>query len=164
MSALLRAALDALTATSLSNGTKQMIDMKLVRTNFYTRWPCDVCGGCTEKVEWLCEGQDIDGYGVRVCEVCLEAGQDQIDNRLEAHLKDREKGTLWLRSLIGRLNIPTFDEWRRAEGPIDERTGERLPVGGPVELEPPEWDHLMVGAAAGGRCRDDFIIDDDIPF
>ena len=38
----------------------------------------------------------------------------------------------------------------RGKGPIDERTGERLPVGGPVELEPPEWDHLMVGAAAGG--------------
>jgi hypothetical protein len=37
---------------------EMMIEMKLTTTNFYTRWPCHVCGGTTEKVNVLCEGHD----------------------------------------------------------------------------------------------------------
>ena len=53
------------------------IELHFERTNFFTRWPCTFCGGTTEKVAMLCEGE-----GLRACEQCLEAGQDQLDERL----------------------------------------------------------------------------------
>jgi hypothetical protein len=50
------------------------INVQLTRTTFFTRWPCKVCGGCTEQVDVLAEG-----HGVRVCESCLRDGD--IDGR-----------------------------------------------------------------------------------
>jgi len=35
---------------------RKMIEVKFVESGFLTRWPCHVCGGCTEKVDILCEG------------------------------------------------------------------------------------------------------------
>ena len=63
------------------------IEIKLRETNFFTRWPYTVCGGCTEKVGILAEGtQRLSGDGefrtVRVCESCLEGGDGLgIDDR-----------------------------------------------------------------------------------
>jgi hypothetical protein len=110
------------------------IEMKLVESNFLTRWPCTVCGGVTEKVAILCEGFD-DGTehintvsspnpvanlfrgqvrnNIRVCERCLEAGD--IDGRLQQRAAELEDIAAWLRSLIGRLKVPTHAEWQAAE-------------------------------------------------
>ena len=52
------------------------VRFNLVDTNFLTRWPCDICGGATEKVSVLCESES----GERICERCLEA--NDFDNRL----------------------------------------------------------------------------------
>jgi hypothetical protein len=46
------------------------IEIKLVRTNVFIRWPCSVCGGVTEKDEVLAEGPG----GLRVCDLCLKDG------------------------------------------------------------------------------------------
>jgi hypothetical protein len=108
------------------------IDIQLVETNVYTRWPCTVCGGCTEKVSVLAEERGVPkGSGIRVCETCLKAGN--IDDRLEQHAKDREQQArdcvafaAELRGLKGRLVVPTYEAWQEAvrkhEGEYDEHT------------------------------------------
>jgi hypothetical protein len=89
------------------------VEIKLVRTNFLTRWPCTVCGGCTEKVVVLAEGSDHDDAfhdsTVRVCETCLEHGN--IDQRLEDHAARLVDYAAAIRALKGRLQVPTYAEW-----------------------------------------------------
>jgi hypothetical protein len=96
-----------------------MVDDKirfaLVETNVHTRWPCHVCGGCTEKVSVLCEVEtEGDWKGLRVCETCLEAGQAKIDERLQAQIASLESQAAELRTLVGRLVVPSFEEWQKA--------------------------------------------------
>jgi hypothetical protein len=97
-----------------------MITMKLVNSNFLTRWPCDVCGGCTEKVPILCEGVTEDHETIRVCERCLEEGQDQIDNFLRSHICKIQAHAQFLRGLIGQLKVPSFEEYKAAEKAVHE--------------------------------------------
>jgi len=85
------------------------IRMQFCRTNVFTRWPCDVCGGQTEKVEVLCEGKMASGADIRVCEFCLEAGN--INERLERHASLLEGDTRFVRGLIGRLLVPSYASW-----------------------------------------------------
>jgi hypothetical protein len=95
------------------------IKFELTPASYFTRRPCHVCGGRTEKVSILCEAKlpCSDGVEVtmRVCETCLMAGQDRIDKRLNSHIKELEGHARDLGGLVGRLVIPTFDEWQRAE-------------------------------------------------
>ena len=113
------------------------IEVELVETHFFTRWPCTVCGGCTEKVAILAEGrQSLSNDGesrlVRVCEYCLQAGE--IDARLELHARQIEAEAALLRDMIGRLQVPTYAEylayteqhqvgWRDA---YEKETGEKI--------------------------------------
>lgn len=93
-----------------------MIEVKLTTTNVLTRWPCHVCGGCTEKVTVLAEVADGPLQGFRVCEQCLQAGN--IDERLQQHAdaaearipKIREHAAK-LRALVGRIKVPTWEEY-----------------------------------------------------
>ena len=69
------------------------ITINLVETNCFTRWPCTVCGGCTEKVAILAEGtqplsDDGEHRKIRVCETCLE--EDDVDSTLEQHAASLE--------------------------------------------------------------------------
>ena len=97
------------------------IEIKLRDTNFFTRYPCTVCGGYTEKVGILAEGtqklsDDGDTRTVRVCETCLEGGDGLgIDARLDLHARALEGEVGLVRGLIGRLKVPTFAEWCKAE-------------------------------------------------
>jgi hypothetical protein len=90
------------------------IQMQFVSTTTFTRWPCDICGGTTEKVSPLCEGVTPDGRGVRCCEFCLEAGQDKIDAILLRHIEMYEPRLTFLESLVGRLVVPTYAAWEAA--------------------------------------------------
>jgi hypothetical protein len=76
----------------------------------YTRWPCSFCGGCTEKVPILCEAP-----GLRACECCLMAGQDALAAAMGKNAEEHEAEAARLRSLIGRVKIPTYAEWEEAE-------------------------------------------------
>lgn len=108
------------------------IKVELVETNFLTRWPCTVCGGCTEKVPILAESKT----GERVCESCLRAGN--IDERLEQYalVLDTAVDTAAAatRSLIGRLSVPTYAEWqaryeqyeREWKESYEKETGEKI--------------------------------------
>ncbi len=83
------------------------IKVELVDSHFFTRWPCTVCGGSTGKVEILAEAQSD---GIRVCETCLESGE--IDARLQAHAAQLLEHANWLQSLVDRIEVPVFAEWR----------------------------------------------------
>jgi hypothetical protein len=91
----------------MENRTGEHIEIKLTITRMLTRWPCHVCGGCTEKVSVLAESE----CGLRVCEQCLEAGD--IDARLEAYAASLERCAAETRALIGRLRVPSFAEYGR---------------------------------------------------
>ena len=97
---------------NITTETNGQITIELVETNFFTRWPCTVCGGCTEKVAMLAEGQDEHGK-IRVCENCLENGD--IDEHLAKHADTLGAQAELVRKLIGRLKVPTFAEWIKAE-------------------------------------------------
>ena len=95
------------------------IEVKLVKAFGYRRRPCTVCGGWTEKIPILAEGrQDLSSGDyhagehriVRVCETCLRLGA--IDDRLELHARQMEAAAQSLREMIGRLQVPTFEEWQ----------------------------------------------------
>jgi hypothetical protein len=86
------------------------IKINLVYAKAYTRWPCHVCGGCADRVTVLAEGRDDGGDTIRVCETCLKAGD--INARLERHAKNLEDYAIAIRSLVGRLQVPTYQEWQ----------------------------------------------------
>jgi hypothetical protein len=93
----------------------EKIKFEFRQTNFFTRYGCDICSGCTEKVNTLCEVLEGEEKGLRVCERCLEAGKDMADERLKARIEHLGNLADYLRSLIGRLEIPSFEEWQKAE-------------------------------------------------
>jgi len=97
-----------------SLGDERMIIMQLTRTNVFTRWPCHICGAETEKVAMLCEG-DADGTLLRCCEVCIRGGQGQLDGRIRNNIASLEQHVEFLRSIVGRVSIPTYAEWQVAE-------------------------------------------------
>ncbi len=109
-----------MTGNITTTKTTEPISIEMVETNFFTRWPCTVCGGCTEKVAILAEGtqrlsDDGESRKVRVCETCLEGGGLGIDARLDLHARALEGQAALTRSLIDRLKVPTFAEWCKAE-------------------------------------------------
>jgi hypothetical protein len=84
------------------------IKVELVWTNVYTRWPCTICGGHTEKVAVLAEGPG----GIRVCEQCLKCRN--FGEHLEKHARWHEEEAKRLRDLrdvLNRLEAPTYQEW-----------------------------------------------------
>ena len=102
------------------NSITKTITIELVQTNFFTRHPCTVCGGCTEKVAILAEGKghffDDTSSIIRVCETCLcEQESGGIDASLDLRARALEAEAERLRDLIGRLKVPTFAEWCKAE-------------------------------------------------
>jgi hypothetical protein len=90
-----------------------IIEIKLVTTNLLGRWPCTVCDWYTDKVPILAESEGPPTCRIRVCEHCLEAGQ--IDARLIEHAKQLDEPyATELRSLVGRLRVPTYEQWTAA--------------------------------------------------
>ena len=105
--------------------TNDTIKISLTQACAWTRWPCHVCGGCTEKDPILAEGeQDLGpteiGVGrkyrtVRVCDRCLKGtGGLSIDQRLENFASLLEAEAELTRALIGRLKVPSHAEWEAA--------------------------------------------------
>jgi hypothetical protein len=100
---------------------KSKIVFRFAPTNFYTRWPCHVCGGCTEKVSILCEVTDGKHKGMRICEECLRAGKRKVDARLRKYIAQLQEEAADLHSLVGRLEIPTYEAWRKADAAEDQK-------------------------------------------
>ena len=103
------------------------IKISLTRTNFLTRWHCHVCGGRTEKDEVLAEGKQNLGPGndgtvrnyrtIRVCDECLKGAEGvSIDQRLENFARVLDTEANLTRAMIGRLQVPSYAEWKAAQG------------------------------------------------
>jgi hypothetical protein len=90
-----------------------LVQAQFVWTGYLTRWPCTVCGGCTEKVAVLTEGPG----NIRACEGCLKCGD--IDGHLERRAAQLENEARLTRSLIGRLKVPSYEEWQHEEERCD---------------------------------------------
>ena len=88
------------------------IKLELVETNFLTRWPCHVCGGCTEKHPILAEVTEGPFKDFRACETCMESRD--FDAKLTAQAERLEEHAACLRAAVGRLEVPTFQEWEDA--------------------------------------------------
>ncbi len=97
----------------------EKIVFEFVQTNFFTRNACHICGGYTDKVEILCEVTDGEFKGLRICECCLEAGKEKVDERLKAQIKSLENQLSELKSFAGRLVFPTFAEWEERSRQAD---------------------------------------------
>lgn len=80
-----------------------------------TRRPCHLCGGLTEKSAVLVEvpAWHTSHPGFRVCERCIAAGD--LDGRLAENADALVREARDLRGLIGRLKVPTFEQWAQAE-------------------------------------------------
>ena len=174
----LRDLADVIEQQTVENRKSPMIEIKLTKTNFFTRWPCTVCGGCTEKVAILAEGiqhlsDDGETRKVRVCESCLE-GKDGLG--IDAHLDLRARAlaaeAALVRGMIGQLIVPTFAEWCKAERAHEVRSHMEIDgIGrdeaenkvhrdyprGPVHTEPTEEERRL-GIVASGD------LDSAIPF
>jgi hypothetical protein len=108
------------TADASQNDAK--IQIEINETHVFTRWPCVICGGWTEKdnIESTFKfGCDYDEF---VCEECLDAGPAQFKERLLAHAHGRERHAAYLRELAEHeFIVPTKEEYQRLRNEIDER-------------------------------------------
>lgn len=97
--------------------------MKLTNTTCYTRWPCTICGGCTEKVAILCEDtNNPQNVRVRLCECCLERSEQERDELLQKHIAGLVRRVEYLKFLS--VVVPTYNEWQVAEFLHDHAMGE----------------------------------------
>ena len=107
---------DAMTETTITIPIKA----ELRASNVFTRWPCVLCGGATEKVRVNAELIEPDkGF---VCEECLRAGPEDAMRRgfdfafrLEASdgRGAEEKGRALRAALDRGLELPDYAEWRK---------------------------------------------------
>jgi antirestriction protein len=97
-----------------NNPTPINVELREDRCGF--RLSCTVCGGTTEKFEALAEAE-VEGTTIRVCRGCLKAGQ--IDERLRGTVAEFENYSAFLRSLIGRLQVPSYEEWQAHDEKLD---------------------------------------------
>jgi hypothetical protein len=113
-----------------SDEPERNIEIELVQTCVFTRWRCTVCGDFTEKVSVLAEANDQFGV-IRVCEFCLLDGN--IDDRLRERVACEPELAPRLQHLIGKLNVPTFQEWEAAVALVHRNSFACTGV------EPTEW-------------------------
>jgi len=71
-----------------------------------TRQPC-ICGGYAEKFETV-----VRGDGITVCRRCVKDGD--FDKRLAERADQLETAARNIRSLIGRLKLPSAEEYIEA--------------------------------------------------
>jgi hypothetical protein len=102
----------------LAMSDEAKIETKLVSHPSQIPYGCTVCGG---GLGWPCVYAATDAdENIVVCGDCLRDGKiDSTLTQTAEGLEQRAKGTLtyaaYLRSLIGRLKVPTFAEWEAAE-------------------------------------------------
>lgn len=93
--------------------TTEKIAFRLVRTDVFTRLPCAICGGGdTEMDAVLCEAASDHGT-LRICPQCLQCGN--FDHHLEQRGQGLASQAAAVRSLIGRIEAPSFAELEREE-------------------------------------------------
>lgn len=78
--------------------------------NFFTRWPCVVCGGVTDKMS-AHPMVRLDGDGYHLCDQCFESGAEGIKPELINHADCLEARAKALRQLAAEpWTVPTMAE------------------------------------------------------
>ena len=119
---------------------------EFVETNYYRRWPCHICGGTTEKDEILIEVLEGEWKGLRVCPFCLQS--KDIDGRLQKNIDRMRAEAEELRSLLGCIDAPTYEDWLAKTDEVNKEWQKRYEAGEFGEYKKPE---------DGGFIEDDFI-------
>lgn len=102
------------------NGTTEShekVKVELVEAFGFRQRPCHVCGNETEKVAIHAEVMSGPDKGFRVCETCIE--RRNFDAALIAHAESLEEMSSALRRMVGRLEVPTFQEYQAASRHAD---------------------------------------------
>ena len=98
----------------------QHVVFELVDSSSFTRHPCHLCGGWTDK--WVYKHATVTSgpfEGYRACENCLKKGDDIVASSL-ALLKEQEAFADMLRALLGsELQLPSYQAWRDANDAAD---------------------------------------------
>jgi hypothetical protein len=55
--------------------------------------------------------------------VCIRGGQGQLDERIRNNIASLEQHLEFLRTIVGRISIPTYAEWEVAEEAFDDECG-----------------------------------------
>jgi hypothetical protein len=117
------------------------IDVKLTH-QILCRRACTLCGNRIEEQQVrddvLAQGHDSDAARkgdvngiVTVCAPCLASKDIGARIQLHAAVFDRQAGrnrkrAAWLRSLIGRLNLPAYADYQAAEDEIASATDQAI--------------------------------------
>jgi hypothetical protein len=122
-----------------------VIKFRLVPTRFFTRWRCHVCSGCTDKDAVLCEADSpfSDHGTLRICSQCLQTRN--FDHHLEQHAQGLDAEAAAIRLLIGRIEAPSFAEWKQA-----------------VADDNAESEHQVGDLPRGDQVDDEHAIPDDL--
>jgi hypothetical protein len=84
--------------------------VELVETNVFSRWALHGMRRLHQPRVRPGRRKGRRARDTRVCEQCLEAAK--IDKRLAATAAAHERHAAYLRSLVGRLRVPTYAAWK----------------------------------------------------
>ena len=101
------------------------IEFKLRPSKSLQRYGCNICRGCTEKVE-VHAIADYEGDELQVCETCLRGGIEKIRETLEKRACENEEKAKTavedllrdageFRDVAARIQVPTYAEYKQAE-------------------------------------------------
>jgi hypothetical protein len=85
----------------------------------YVGWTCSLCGGSQGDGPWVVVEATVEDLSVIVCGDCIEWNDEHprcIDDGLEEAAAKADHHAELLRSLVGRLRVPTYAQWRTADG------------------------------------------------
>ena len=100
------------------------IEFKLRPSKSLQRYGCNICRGCTEKVD-VHAIADYEGEELQVCETCLRGGIEKIRETLEKRACENEekaktavedllKDAGEFRDVAARIQVPTYAEYEAA--------------------------------------------------
>jgi hypothetical protein len=85
----------------------------------YAKWTCSLCGGRQSDGPWVVVEAAVEDLSVLVCGDCIEWSGEHprcIDDGLEEAAAKADRHAELFRSLVGRLRVPTYAQWRAADG------------------------------------------------
>src|SRR5262245_57620577 len=116
----------------MTDTNESVITVKLRRTNFYTRYECLFCGGCSQKeavnaevwssVVNVRENQTEAAWtGLVVCSQCLKRDVEQLAATVRESAAWHRERAAELESIAADLPpLPTVAEWETANQQVDD--------------------------------------------
>ena len=93
-----------------SEMTKE-IKFNLIKSDSLIRQHCHICGCRGEREYIWCQVTEGEYKGTRVCTRCIK--NRDFDEVIEKNAQSLEREVEYTRSMIGRLEIPSFEEYNQ---------------------------------------------------